>query len=568
VPALAAIQRASAALAVLAGICLAAPDTAGAQGLQAGIITDQFEQKARERAQGEPAPPGLPDFAAGQTRAERKPLFVLTAVNVVGATVVTREQIAQIYAQFLHRPVSQADLLKITEGITETYRRRGYALSRALIPPQDVKDGRVQVKVVEGYISNILIEGNDGRRFGAQELLRPLTGERPLRLSTFERSLLLLSDTPGVRIKDTILKEVGEATGRFHLTVQLETWRAFANVDLDNRGAPETGPLQSFTTTAINSAAANGDVWALNVLTVPNSPEELVYIGGVVDFPLGTDGVRFGFKGSHSDIRPDGIQGLLHTRTKTDEIGLHAGIKVLRTRQLSLGVGILANMRHAEEHNLTGLVYDDGIWGVTLIADLQVHDKYDGSTYLVVGVRQGHGEPGSVGFALSRADAEGSFQRAFWTATRLQSLGGAWSALLSTSGQLASSPLLQSEQFHIGGPLLGRAYSAGALSGDSGMTGLLEIRFDQKLETGPILGYQLYAFVDAGTVWTRSSAGRESLSSLGGGVRFVLRDGFRAGFEVAVPVADHSPASSDPGTSFYFSLSKSFRGCAQLWCDR
>ncbi|NJO32525.1 MAG: hypothetical protein HC869_04715 [Rhodospirillales bacterium] len=363
-------------------------------------------------------------------------------------------------------------------------------------------------------------------------------------------------------------KEVGQGTGRFHLTVQLETWRAFASVDVDNRGAPETGPLQSFVTTAINSSAVKGDIWALNVLTVPNSPEELVYIGGVVDFPLGTSGIRFGLKGSHSDIRPDGTQGLLDTRNKTDEVGVHAGVKVLRSREVSLGVGVLANMRRAEEHNLAGLVYDDRVRGLTLITDLQVHDKYDGSTYLFVGVRQGHGEPGSVGFALSRANAEGSFQKAYWSATRLQNLGGAWSALLSTSGQVASSPLLQSEQFYIGGLLLGRAYSPGALSGDSGVAGLLEVRFDQRVEIGPLLGYQLYAFIDGGAVWTRGYADHDSLSSLGGGVRFALRDGFRAGFEVAVAVGDHSPTSDDQGTSFYFSLSKSFKACAQLLCDR
>jgi hemolysin activation/secretion protein len=568
VPTLAAIQRASAAFGVLAGICLAAPGTAGAQGVRAGTVTDQFEQKAKERALAKPVPPALPNFATSQTRAERKPLFVLTAVNVAGTTVAPREEIAGTYAPFLRRPVSQADLLKITEGIAETYRRKGYALSRALIPPQDVKDGRVTVNVVEGYIGDILVEGDDSRRFGAQDMLQHLTAERPLRLATFERALLLLSDTPGLRIKDTILKEIGEGTGRFHLTVQLETWRAFANVDLDNRGAPETGPLQSFITTAINSTAVKGDIWALNVLTVPNSPEELVYVGGVVDVPLGTSGIRFGFKGSHSDIRPDSTQGLLDTRTKTDEVGVHAGVKVLRSREVSLGVGVLANIRRAEEHNLAGLIYDDRVRGLTLFTDLQVHDKHDGSTYLVVGVRQGHGEPGSVGFALSRAHAEGSFQKAYWSATRLQNLGGAWSALLSTSGQVASSPLLQSEQFYIGGPLLGRAYSPGALSGDSGVAGLLEIRFDQRVEIGPLLGYQLYAFIDGGAVWTRGYPDHEALSSFGVGVRFAVQDEYRLSFEVAIPVQHYSPTALDGGPRFFFSLSTSFRGCPHLWCSR
>lgn len=567
-PPLAPTQWAPATLLIFAVACMAAPGAAPAQGLQGGTITEEFEAKAAERARRQPAPPGLPAFAPSERGADKRPLFMLAAVDIAGATVIAHEEIARVYGPYLRRQVSQADLLKITDGITELYRHKGYALSRAFIPPQDVKDGRVQVKVVEGYIGDILIEGDDSQRFGAGEFLRPITAERPLRLATFERHLLLLSDTPGVRIKDTILKEVGEATGRFRLTVQIETWRTFANIDLDNRGTSEIGPLQSFITTAVNSAAAKGDTWALNVLTIPNSPEELIYVGGIVEMPIGTQGVRLGARGSYSDVRQDGIKALLDTRTQTDEAGIYASMKPLRTREMSLGFVLSAGLRNAEEHNIFGPVYDDRIRAVSLAADLQVHDKYEGSTYLVVALRHGDGEPGSPGVSLSRPDAEGSFEKAYWSVTRQQRLGGPWSAVVSSMGQLASSPLLLSEQFYIGGPLLGRAYASGSLSGDSGLTGLVELRFDQNLEIGLLTGYQLYAFADAGVVWTRGIPGSESLSSLGVGVRLALQDGYRMGFEVAVPVEYHSLTGQDEGTRFYFSLSKSFKGCAQLWCVR
>ena len=50
----------------------------------------------------------------------------------------------------------------------------------------------------------------------------PVAGERPSRLTTLERQLLLINGRPGVRIQDTSLEEIGNATGRFRLIVVLE----------------------------------------------------------------------------------------------------------------------------------------------------------------------------------------------------------------------------------------------------------------------------------------------------------------------------------------------------------
>lgn len=547
---------------MLLGCGLTAPRSAQAQRPQPGNIADQFEAKANDRARGRRAAPSVPEFSAGPQYADKTPVFVLKGVGVTGATAVAHNELAKVYGPFLNSPVSQADLLKIANGITALYRQKGYALSRAFVPPQEVKEGRIQVKVVEGHIDDVAFEGADGRSFGAHKLLRVITTERPLRLATLERALLLLSDTPGLRIKDTTLKELGEASGRFHLTVYLEAWRLSVNVDIDNRGTADVGPLQSFISSAFSSALVQGDVWALNVMTIPNTPEELTYVGGLVDFPVGADGIRVGLRGSFSGINPDGKKGLLDTRTSTRELGVYAGFRPMRTREASLDVVISANLRHAEEQDLSGTLYDDRIQAVSLTADYQLHDRYQGSNYFAVGVRQGHGEPGSAGAGLSRFDGDGDFYKIFWNAARNQRLDGPWSVLLSTSGQWTSSQLLQSEQFYIGGPLLGRAFSTGALIGDSGLTGLLEMRFDSMREAGPIMGYQLYAFVDAGIVWSRDSPEQESLSSYGAGIRVTLQDDYRAGFEIAMPIDYHSHSSQDSGTRFLFSLSKSFKNCA------
>ena len=252
---------------------IAASGVAAAQGSQSGRTTQQFEAREAERARAKGATP-VPQLGAARTVGKTTPLFFLKAVRVTGVTVVPGEEIAGTYRRFLGKSVSQADLLKLSDDLTELYRRRGYALSRAFVPIQDVKDGRLHVRIVEGYIKEIVLRGEGTQGYGARRLLHPLTAERPVRLVTLERRLLLVNDTPGLRIKDTALEEIGQATGRFRLIVELEASRIALHVDLDNRGTPDIGPLQSFVTTAVNSALVQGDVWALNVSTIPDSPRE------------------------------------------------------------------------------------------------------------------------------------------------------------------------------------------------------------------------------------------------------------------------------------------------------
>jgi hemolysin activation/secretion protein len=124
---------------------------------------------------------------------------------------------------------------------------------------------------------------------------------------------------------------------------------------------------------------------------------------------------------------------------------------------------------------------------------------------------------------------------------------------------MASAPLLQSEEFYLGGPLIGRAFEIRELGGDSGVTGLAELRFDGKPGIDRLKSYQLYAFLDAGIVWNRDSIRDQSLSSYGAGLRLFFEDEFSAKLELALPIDHHSPTDYDPGRKVFFSFSKSFK---------
>jgi hemolysin activation/secretion protein len=220
-----------AALSWLALACALAPASAQQTSNQPGFdprqTERQFDAQQSEQSRASRSAVRLPRFDRSEARADSSKLIELQAVSVAGADAIPREQIARIYQPFLGKKVSQSDLAAIAAAITDLYRAAGYHLSRAIVPPQDVAAGRVRVEVIEGRISEVALKGEGAEQFGVRPMLNAVLAERPSRLATLERQLLLVNDRQGVRIADTALEEIGVATGNFRLIVYMKAWRIY-----------------------------------------------------------------------------------------------------------------------------------------------------------------------------------------------------------------------------------------------------------------------------------------------------------------------------------------------------
>jgi hemolysin activation/secretion protein len=157
----------------------------------------------------------------------------------------------------------------------------------------------------------------------------------------------------------------------------------------------------------------------------------------------------------------------------------------------------------------------------------------------------------------------------FWF-TRYQTITDAWSLKLASAGQMASGPMFLSQQFYLGGLAFGRGYGAAEISGDNGVAGSLELRFDHKLNYRYWTGFQLYSFVDSGLVWwdgVRPSDGT-ALTSAGGGVRLFLGGDLQADLGVAVPLGYRAPDNWERHPRFLFTLSNAIRACPERAATR
>jgi hemolysin activation/secretion protein len=265
----------------------------------------------------------------------------------------------------------------------------------------------------------------------------------------------------------------------------------------------------------------------------------------------------------YSNVAPGDIRRLTNTHTITETYEVKGSIVPLESRKSSLVLTGAFDYSDSWEKDLLGVIYRDHIPTVSLAADYRYQDAFAGLNFLSVIARQGlniFGATRNDDQLSSRNGASGKFSLIDFSFARLQQLSNVWSVKGSVNGQWASGPLLISQQFYLGDA----AYGPGFYSGDSGIFGYGELRFDRPVSSDFLKGYQLYGFFDKGAVWSFNSGGQVlSIAAAGAGIRFFFADEWRAGLGFAVPVHPGTTANDIHDVRFLFSLAKSFKLCPQ-----
>jgi hemolysin activation/secretion protein len=270
----------------------------------------------------------------------------------------------------------------------------------------------------------------------------------------------------------------------------------------------------------------------------------------------------------YSEVRPGDNRRLFSDSTTTEAVEIRGSIMPLQSQRATLTLTAAAGLSNVSESDVFGPIYNDRIRTVSLTSDYRLQDNFGGNNFATLSWRQGFDILGASRLGddlLSRDGASGNFSVLGLWLTRYQTLSDAWSVKVATAGQIASGPLFASQQFYLGGAAFGRGYGSAEVSGDNGIAGSFELRFDQKLNFRYLSGYQLYGFFDAGAVWNDGFGIGDglALTSAGGGVRFVLSDDLRADIGVAFPLSYRAPSNESRSARLLFSVSNALKLCAE-----
>lgn len=463
--------------------------------------------------------------------------FTLTRIEIEGATRYTPEELLAPSTALLNTRITVAKLYEVASGILARYRKDGYGFVLVYLPPQAIDKGVAKIRITEGYVSRVAFNGVKETP-AIREAVRNLQNETPLSLPSLEEQMLRINDLPGVQAKAVVSadKESGKE-GALLLTLTGAAVPINGNVAFNNYGSRYIGQWQSIASVSGNDLLGNNDRTTLSGFSaLPYREGHFASVEHREQIDLATSvGVRI----SKSHNRPGYELETQDIRSKTISIALDAQHQYLRSRAENLGFNARFDFSNYNTTIIGTRLYEDNIRALRIGANYDTVDRWNGLSAVSVTVSQGldiFGARRTGSVDLSRTEGHSDFTKIEATAWHSHPLPEAFSLYTLASGQLASDPLLSSEEFGFGGSTLGRAYDIAEITGDHGLAGTVELRYLGIPKWQDTL-FQPFSFYDAGWIWNIDTGGkRELAASSGVGLRAMVADSVQVNATLAYPL--------------------------------
>jgi hemolysin activation/secretion protein len=484
---------------------------------------------------------------SGNTRFETSVLHALVA-GAEGQRMTLRQLGAQI------------------DRITEHYHRAGYPLARAILPVQTIRYGVVRIDVIEARYGQVLLDNKSRVRDALlQSMLAALRPGAPVSQSELDRTLLLVSDIPGVELG--ALLRAGEAVGSSDLALTASAGEQYsAHVSADNNGNRYTGRARAGGGLDYFNALGLGDVASVDVMS---SGEGMNYARLGFELQIGGKGTRAGAAWSGLNYKLGHAASDLNAHGKADVASAWLSHPLVR----SVALNVRSELRH-EHLGLQDQVEANAIQSARHLDKATLSLSGEALSARAGGMadvwRLGV-SGGTVGFddrAARLADAstagtEGSFTLWNLYLSHTHNLGPATVLAVVVNEQHSSGNLDPSQKFSLGGPNAVRAYDTGTAQGDSGYT----LSIDWRQSLGALLGagqWQALVFADMGhvrvnhTPWA-AGANEATVSGVGVGLKWFGPDQWSARLAVATPVdAEPDAAGISRSTRAWVAMNKGF----------
>jgi len=478
----------------------------------------------------------------------------LGAINVDSNNQIPAQLLANSYERFIGESADDKMLKDLADVVSEAARQQGYIFASAEIPPQSIQIGVVTVKLDPGPIDEIRIIGSKSRKL--RRILEKAKG-RAARIDIVERQLLLAGDLPGIRVKNSsYLKEDGKGI----LMVQVAEKKSKGYAALDNFGPETLGPVRAKLKLDIPGVLFDGDVLTVQATSTVTQPDELTFVRLRYANVLGDGGTVVGFSASAGRTQSGGDFRIFDLQGRNRYVSVFANHALKRSNDFNVWLNAELAYLQVRQTQDNFLFQEDEIVtaGLNFAANKNIGF---GRIFGGVGVTQGLGVLGANGqndLLNSRFNGSGVFTKANIWANAILKFGNGFGARLAANGQIASRPLLSSQEIGVGGPYFGKGFDFSERFGDEGVLGLVELRKEFKDVTDWLDWLQLYGFVDGGYVTNIGPGfGSGTIISSGGGLRAHIGK-VDLGLEAGVPLnadrfesGDRSPKLNvEVGVSF------------------
>lgn len=444
------------------------------------------------------------------------------SVKVLGNTLFETAALHALVADAEGQRLTLDQLDQLAARIGKYYHSRGHTFARAVVPAQVIQSGLVRLLVIEARYGKVGID-NQTRVNDVllQATAAPLQVGRPVDQASLDKSLLLLSDIPGVVVQ-AVLKP-GEEMGTSDLMIHaIPGPSTTGNLVLDGYGNSYTGKARLGGTVSFLNPLQHGDVLSVAALS---SGAGLNYGRASYDTLLNGQGTRVGAAYASLNYKLGGSLEILGAHGSAETGSFWGRHPLVRSQNANLyGQVQHDGTRLRERVDVIGMKTDRHLdnWTVSLAGDWRDTLMSDGINTWSLGWTGGQVDFDDAQAELAdaaTAGTQGAFSKVSLGFARLQRWGSRGSLYFSVNGQWANTNLDPSQKMAVGGPHSVRAYDVGALSGDKGLRASIEVRYDLGQTSGGKL--QALAFWDGAHLtvnqrpWT---TGTNSASLSGAGI--------------------------------------------------
>ncbi len=482
--------------------------------------------------------------------------FAITRVEVEGNTILSPAAVDRAVARAVGAQRAYGDIEQALEALELAYREAGYSAVLVRLPEQELTDGVVKIAVSESTIGRVTVVGN---RFydeaNIRSSLRVLQPGRSPNLRSMSAAIQLANDNSAKQVDVTLASGAAENQVDAKITV-VDSNPIHAMLTLDNSGTAASGKLR----TGVSLQHANlfnlDHAATVAYTTSPDSPDgvhvNLYSLGYRVPLYALGDSLELLF-GSSS----------VNTPGASPTLGGVLGI---------VGKGNVASLRYNHFFVREGTYTSKLVWSLdhkyinSRCAVDGVDVPFDAPTPAISscvpyttmplgvtysGRRQSEGEAVDFNIGVMRNLATGNrylntsgrldrysyltpgnrdtrdgFMTLHGGAVYFRALPGDWQLRLAASAQLASDPLVSSEQFGLVGAAAVRGFNERVAAADSGLIVNVESYTPELAGRLGVPGnLRLLAFLDAARgynlhVGSSATPAAITVASAGVGLRF------------------------------------------------
>ncbi len=554
--------------------------------------TDNFFQISQNVAQTDEwllsSEDNLSEVTSGDNLCEPRPqisptnlttdTILIKGIEIKGSTIFSNEQLQELLKAFIGQSVTIDALNNITKCLTNFYINQGYITSSAIVAQSQIKDGIIPIKIIEGYLKQITIEGAPRLADYARSRIE-LGNNKPLNVNQLEDQLELLRRDPLIEEIDANL-QAGQALGESILKVIIKpSHPIIANISIDNYSPPVLGSERFSIELGYRNLTGTGDQlltyfkhtsdrsqqWNISY-NIPFNP-----MNGTINLRTFISRSEITSSQSFSVIEQGEIREENFNLTLSSDYDFYEGSirqPIIRTprQELAFSFGFsyrdgfpLEALEATVLHELlVEFLGEFGLQsGLEELGLLKRELAQDKTSVFQLGVDYISRDPqgvwslrSQVKFGTGLFDAtvrpdpfpDGQFTSGVFQAQRLQSLGTHNLLIIEGNLQLTGDNLLSSEQFVIGGGQSVRGFRQNVRFGDNGYRFSIEDRIFLQMdaENNPIL--QLAPFLDIGEIWnngnSNGSRGQKFLAGLGTGFIWSPLSGLTMRLDFTIPLVD------------------------------